>query len=70
MKVVLDSAKPSIRTVMEIYPAADWYEREMAEMFGVEILGRKAKRLLLEGWDGGEAPLRKGFAWGGKGRRI
>ena len=64
VKVKLDHAKPAIHTVMGIYPAADWYERELAEMFGVEIKGRRVNRLLLERWDGAEAPLSRKFAWG------
>ncbi len=48
-----------------IYRAADWYERELAEMFGIEVKGRRVGRLLLEKWNGKPAPLRKNFAWGG-----
>jgi len=33
-------------------------------MFGIAIEGREVKRLLLEKWDGLEAPLRKSFPWG------
>lgn len=64
VKVKLASAKPWINTVMGVYLAADWHEREVAEMFGIEIKGRKVKRLLLEKWNGADAPLRKSFAWG------
>jgi NADH-quinone oxidoreductase subunit C len=64
VKVVIGSAKPYINTVIGVYGAADWHERELAEMFGIEIKGRKAKRLLLEKWNGADAPLRKSFAWG------
>lgn len=53
-------------TVIKIYRAADYYERELSEMFGIKILGRDAKRLLLEKWDGLDAPLRKKFEWGSK----
>ncbi len=53
-----------VPTVTKYYAAADWYEREMAEMFGVDIRGRHVRRLLLEKWDGVEAPLRKSFGWG------
>ena len=49
-----------------VYKAADWHERELSEMFGIEIKGRKVKRLLLEKWNGVDAPLRKSFAWGDK----
>lgn len=64
VKVKLDPKDPSIESVIGIYKAADWYEREMAEMFGIKITGRKSKRLLLEKWNGSEPPLRKGFIWG------
>ena len=60
----LPSSDPSVRTIIHLYRAADWYEREMSEMFGIKIEGRKAKRLLLEEWNGTEYPLRKSFAWG------
>lgn len=62
--VKLETAKPVINTVIHVYKAADWYERELAEMFAIEIKGRKVKRLLLEKWNGVDAPLRKSFAWG------
>jgi NADH-quinone oxidoreductase subunit C len=52
-----------VPTIMPLYSAADWYERELFEMFGIEIKGRKAKRLLLEKWDGKGSPLRKNFVW-------
>ena len=37
-----------IESIMNVYNAADWYERELHEMFGIKIKGRKLKRLLLE----------------------
>ncbi|VVB77488.1 NADH-quinone oxidoreductase subunit C/D [uncultured archaeon] len=53
-----------VPTVTQIYRSADWYEREMAEMFGIEIKNRNARRLLLEKWNGKPSPLRKNFGWG------
>jgi len=64
VKVKIPAEKPSIDTVTEIYKAADWYERELSEMFGIKIKGRSAKRLILEEWNGIDAPLRKSFEWG------
>lgn len=64
IKVKLDSNEPEIETVIGVYRAADWYERELSEMFGIKIRGRKIKRLLLEKWNGADAPLRKNFVWG------
>ena len=54
----------SIHTVIMLYKSADWLERELSEMFGIKIIGRDAPRLLLEKWNGTEAPLRKSFTWG------
>jgi len=62
--VKLPSENPSIATIVKVYENADFYERELSEMFGIKIIGREVKRLLLEEWDGAEAPLRKSFKWG------
>lgn len=62
--VKLPLTSPRINSVISVYKAADWYEREMCEMFGIRMIGRRAPRLLLEKWNGRDAPLRKGFAWG------
>ncbi len=64
LKVKLDPNEPEIDTIIHLYNAADWYERELCEMFGIKINGRKIKRLLLEEWNGVEFPLRKSFVWG------
>ncbi|MCL5412736.1 MAG: NADH-quinone oxidoreductase subunit C [Candidatus Marsarchaeota archaeon] len=65
LRVKLDAQNPEVDSVMELYKAADWYEREMSEMFGIRIAGRQnIKRLLLREWNGSEPPLRKSFVWG------
>ncbi|MCL4379498.1 MAG: NADH-quinone oxidoreductase subunit C [Candidatus Marsarchaeota archaeon] len=64
IKVKMGPSAPEVHTIMKIYPAADWYERELSEMFGIRIQGRDARRLLLELWNGTGAPLRKSFIWG------
>ncbi len=64
LEVILDPTDLSVETITHIYQGADWYEREMQEMFGIKIKGRRAKRLLLEKWDGKGYPLRKNFEWG------
>lgn len=63
LEIELDPADLWLPSVMNQHPSADWYERELAEMFGIEIRGRKVKRLLLEKWDGKGSPLRKSFKW-------
>ncbi len=63
LEIDLDPSDLWMPSITNYYKAADWYERELQEMFGVEIKGRNAKRLLLEKWDGKGFPLRKNFEW-------
>ncbi len=64
VRVKLDPETAEVPTLMKIYPSADWYERELFEMFGINIQGRETKKLLLELWNGVDFPLRKSFTWG------
>ncbi|MEM0074617.1 MAG: NADH-quinone oxidoreductase subunit C [Candidatus Micrarchaeaceae archaeon] len=64
IEVDIDPGDAYVPSVVKIFPSADWYERELYEMFGIEIKGRHVERLLLEKWNGKGAPLRKNFEWG------
>jgi NADH-quinone oxidoreductase subunit C len=56
---LLDRDAPKLDSVTEVLAAAAWHEREIHEMFGVEIRGHPDLRpLLLHGIDG-PPPLRK-----------
>lgn len=70
IKVTLKPEKLEVETIMGLFRAADWYERELSEMFGITIRGRQMKRLLLELWNGAEYPLRKNFIWGKDYKRL
>lgn len=59
IKVPLKGEFPSIRTVTDIWESADWYERELWDMFGIKVEGHPHLRRILmpPGWKG--HPLRK-----------
>ncbi|MDE1854998.1 MAG: NADH-quinone oxidoreductase subunit C [Candidatus Micrarchaeota archaeon] len=63
LEIDLDPADAWVPTLVGNFKAADWYEREMFEMFGIDVKGRNVERLLLEKWNGKAAPLRKNFTW-------
>jgi NADH-quinone oxidoreductase subunit C len=58
----LDRNKPEIETVSNIWRTADFHEREVYEMFGVNFINHPDLRLLIlpDGWEG-KNPLRKDF---------
>ena len=63
VKVYVDRANPHVPTVMDLWPAADWHEREAYDMMGIVFDGhRDLRRILLpEDWDG--HPLRKDYSF-------
>lgn len=64
-KIIFDYDKAVFDSVIDIWKAADWYEREIWELFGIDVKGHpNLKRFLLpDDWDEGH-PMRKG--WQGK----
>ena len=61
MKVRLNAERARVRTVCDVWPAANWLEREVWDLFGIEFDGHPDPRRLLmpEDWDG--FPLRKDY---------
>lgn len=41
------SAPAPVESVIDLFPSAAWHEREVAESFGVEIIGHQTHPLLL-----------------------
>ena len=61
LKVKLPHDDPVCPTVSDLFPTADWHERETQEMFGIRFEGhpKPVKLLLSEPFEGN--PLRKDF---------
>ena len=61
----LPGDKPKIDAISSIVPAANWAEREIKDLLGVEMVGHPyPKRLVLpDGWPEGHHPLRKDVPW-------
>ena len=62
VKSKLDRNKPEIETVCKIWRTAEFHEREVYEMFGVNFLNHPDLRLLIlpDGWEG-KNPMLKDF---------
>jgi NADH:ubiquinone oxidoreductase subunit C len=62
VKSKLDRSNPVIESVSHIWQTADFHEREVYEMFGVNFLNHPDLRLLIlpDGWEG-KNPMRKDF---------
>ena len=63
--VPLSADHPAIDSISSVVPAANWAEREMRDLVGIEPLGhRYLKRLVLpDGWPENLHPLRKDVPW-------
>jgi len=58
--LIKNKQKPEIDSLANLFPGAEWIEREIWEMLGVNFIGHpNLKRLLLaEDWPEGKHPLR------------
>lgn len=63
LHVLLDSQKPEVESLSNMFNASNWIEREMHELFGINFLNHpNQEKLISEGnWAEGVYPLRKEF---------
>jgi NADH-quinone oxidoreductase subunit C len=61
LKVKLNSASPTVESLTSVWPGANYFEREIFDLFGVRFNGHPYLRRILmpEDWEG--HPLRKDY---------
>jgi NADH-quinone oxidoreductase subunit C len=66
IKTRVDAEEPSLRTVVDLFPTADFQEREVFDMFGVVFEGHPDLRRILMPEDYEGYPQRRDFPMGGE----
>lgn len=69
VSVPVPEADPRIASVVSVWPGANWLEREVYDMYGIEFEGHPDLRRILMPDDFGSYPLRKDYPLHGKGER-
>jgi NADH-quinone oxidoreductase subunit C len=61
LRVMLDEASPAVQTITSVWPSANYYEREVFDLFGVRFDEHPNLRRIMmpEEWSG--HPLRKDY---------
>ena len=61
LRVLLDSSDASVPTITSAWPSANFYEREVFDLFGIDFPGhpRLTRIMMPENWQG--HPLRKDY---------
>jgi len=69
VKAYLPEDDPTVATASSLWAAADWGEREVYDMFGIEFKGHPNMKRILMPDDYGSFPLRKDYPLRGRGER-
>ena len=61
LRVMVDEADPSVQSITPVWPGANYYEREVFDLFGIRFEGHPNLRRILmpDDWQG--HPLRKDY---------
>ena len=66
LRAALDDDAPALDSVVEVWPVADWYEREAFDLFGIVFNGHPDLRRLLTDYGFIGHPFRKDFPLSGE----
>jgi NADH-quinone oxidoreductase subunit C len=64
VRVPLEGSGPSVRTSETVWPSANWYEREVFDMFGIRFEGHSDMRRIIMPFEWEGYPLRKDYPLG------
>jgi NADH-quinone oxidoreductase subunit C len=61
LRVLLDGAAPAVDSIVSVWPSANFYEREVFDLFGIRFEGHPNLRRIMmpDDWKG--HPLRKDY---------
>lgn len=61
LRVMVDEPDPTVETITTIWPAANFYEREVFDLFGIRFAGHPNLRRIMmpDDWEG--FPMRKDY---------
>ena len=66
LKTPLSGDPPTVDSVSSVWPAADWHEREVFDLFGIHFRDHPEMRRIMLPHDWVGHPLRKDYALGGE----